>query len=77
MKTKRNHCHGHTPQAEKGHKPQTQKELKRPTLAWNEIQFVTDIHVNINVHKHNHTHNGDIDEILDYDFLDTDMDNLK
>ena len=43
VKPKRNHCHGHTPQAQKGPYPRIQKGLKRPTLAWNEIQFVTPV----------------------------------
>ena len=33
VKPKRSHCYGHTPRIQKG--------LKRPTLAWNEIPFVT------------------------------------
>ena len=44
VKPKRNHCYGHTPQAQKGPYPRIQKGLKHPTLAWNEIRFVTTWH---------------------------------
>ena len=44
VKPKQNHCHGHTPQAQKGPYPRIQKGLKHPTLAWNEIRFVTILH---------------------------------
>ena len=43
MKPKRDQCHGHTPHLQKGSHTTSTKGAapKRPTLAWNKIQFVT------------------------------------